>query len=67
MLDAKYFRHTKKSIDINKKVCGKCHGKLAYAGSFNRDGTAKKQREANGFSLFVKNNFSTVKKHNGKI
>ena len=57
----KYARHSKKGIDIESKVCGKCKGRLEYVGCFNRDGTPMKKKAANGFSLFVKTHFSAVK------
>ncbi len=62
-----YSRHTKKSIDIVKHRCGACKGKLEYKGLFNIDGTPHKTRAPSAFSLFVKDNFSTIKSNNKKF
>ena len=56
-----YTRHSKKGIDVGRHRCGVCRGKLEYVGSYNADGSKKKEREANGFSLFVKANYDSVK------
>lgn len=56
-----YQRHSN-SIDINKKVCGQCRGKLLYLGKFTRDGELVPTRKPTAFSLFVKENFAKVKK-----
>lgn len=59
--DMVYSRHSKKGIDVGRHRCGQCQGRLEYVGAFNIDGSRKKEREANGFSLFVKENFDAVK------
>ena len=38
---ASYGRHSKRGIDIEKKCCGVCRGKLQYVGMINSDGTVR--------------------------
>ncbi|KAL6779654.1 hypothetical protein ACKKBG_A13180 [Auxenochlorella protothecoides x Auxenochlorella symbiontica] len=54
-------RHSK-SIDVNRKVCGRCRAPLEYLGRFQADNTPAKPREATGFSLFVKQHFAAERK-----
>lgn len=55
--------HTKKTIKVDRMFCGSCkRGQLEYLGSINADGTPHKKKPASGFSLFVKDNFASVKK-----
>jgi hypothetical protein len=56
-------RHTKNSIKVDAHRC-RCGGKLEFVGMFKPDGTPHKPRVANGFSLFVKENFAAVKAAN---
>jgi hypothetical protein len=59
-----YGRHSN-SIDTTRKVCGVCHGALEPLGRFNADGTPAKPRVPSQFSLFVKENFASVRKASG--
>lgn len=71
-----YGRHSN-SLDVNKKVCGRCRGRLQFLGRFKqglngeaipigggREGTDRGggNREATGFSLFVKDYYAVEKK-----
>lgn len=56
-----YGRHSN-SLDITKKVCGICHGRLISLGRRNADGTPAKQRPPNAYSLFVKAHYASVVK-----
>lgn len=58
-----YGRHSK-SIDVTKKICGRCSGMLVFLGRFSRDGSPHKQR-VSAYSVYVKENFSRVKKSLG--
>ena len=61
-----YGRHSK-SIDVEKKVCGACRGKLVYLGRFVRghDGSPAKARSppknVSAYSTYVKTHFHRVK------
>ena len=55
-----YGRHSK-SIDITKKGCGSCGGKLEYLGKFKKNGEAVQARAPTAFSLFVKKHFKAAK------
>ena len=48
-----YGRHSN-SLDVEKKCCGVCRGRLEPLGRFNADGTPAKTRAASAYSLFVK-------------
>ncbi len=61
-----YSRHSKKGIDINRHRCGQCKSRLEYMGNFTSDGKLKQARECNGFSKYVKENFSAMKKQLNK-
>lgn len=61
-----YSRHSKKGIDINRHRCGQCKSRLEYLGNFTSDGKLKQTRECNGFSKYVKENFSEMKKQLSK-
>ena len=58
--DQLYQRHSN-SIDINKKVCGRCRSQLVFLGKFTRDGQLVPSRKPTAFSLFVKTKFAEVK------
>ena len=62
-----YGRHSK-SIDVEKKVCGGCRGRLEYAGKFRRDAhgetvavSRSPEKKVSGYSAFVKEHFHRVK------
>jgi len=55
-----YGRHSK-SIDITKKACGACGGKLEYLGKFKKNGQEVQTRAPTAFSLFVKEHFKATK------
>ena len=55
-----YGRHSK-SIDIAKKGCGACGGKLEYLGKFKKNGDVVQSRAPTAFSLFVKEHFKDAK------
>jgi predicted SprT family Zn-dependent metalloprotease len=59
-----YGRHSK-SIDIAKKGCGACGGKLEYLGKFKKNGDVIQSRAPTAFSLFVKEHFKDAKKKLG--
>ena len=59
-----YGRHSK-SIDITKKGCGSCGGKLEYLGKFKKNGEAVQARAPTAFSLFVKKHFKAAKSRLG--
>lgn len=69
-------RHSK-SLDVERKRCGYCLGKFELLVTAKQGGGAssvtsgsdsmKSARKPNGFALFVKENYSTVKKANSKI
>lgn len=61
-----YSRHSKKGIDINRHRCGQCKSRLEYMGNFTSDGKLKQVRECNGFSKYVKEHFSAMKKQLSK-
>lgn len=58
-------RHSK-SLDIEKKRCGHCYGKFELLiNKATKSGTVQMQtprREPSGFALYVKQNYSSVKK-----
>jgi hypothetical protein len=53
-------RHSK-SIDVKKHRCGACQGELELMPQLKADGTPRKKREPNGFSLYVKRHFARTK------
>ena len=55
------FRRHSKSIDVSRKVCGRCRGKLTYAGSFQRNGTRTPVRKLSEYNEFVRKNYASVK------
>lgn len=58
-----YGRHSN-SIDVSKKVCGECRGRLIFLGKFKKDGDGlpvKQQRAPSTYNQFVKENFAFVK------
>lgn len=57
-----YGRHSN-SIDVSKKVCGRCKGRLAYLGKFTRGGSPSKVRQQSAFQRFVKDNFSATQEN----
>jgi predicted SprT family Zn-dependent metalloprotease len=59
-----YGRHSN-SIDVSKKVCGVCRGKLIFLGKFERGGSPAKTRKPTAFNLFIKDNFSAAMKERG--
>lgn len=65
-------RHSK-SIDIERKCCGKCFGRFELlVNRTTKSGTVKPQtpqakKEPSAFALFVKENYSEVKKHNNNM
>eukprot|EP01034_Spumella_vulgaris_P025012 gene25011-31416_t len=59
---SKWSAHTKKGVNIEKNVCGKCKSKILYVGIVSADGEVAKKREASGFSLYVKSHFASTKK-----
>jgi len=65
---AMFGRHSKRGIDVAKKICGKCRSQIVYVGRFNRDGSRVKTAKLNSFASFVKENFATVmsSKHKSK-
>ena len=61
-------RHSK-SLDLNRKRCGYCHGKFELLiNKVKKDGTKSqkkstaKTKEPSGFALYVKENYHSVKK-----
>eukprot|EP00466_Bigelowiella_natans_P004204 jgi/Bigna1/57311/fgenesh1_pm.9_\ len=52
------------SLDVTKKVCGRCRGSLIKIGRFNKDGTPYKPKKPNKFALFVKENINKVRRQN---
>ena len=56
-----YGRHSN-SIDVGKKVCGQCKGRLVFLGRFERDGSPAKARAPTAFSQYVKANFAAAKR-----
>lgn len=64
-------RHTK-SLDIERKRCGYCMGKFEVLlnkvskKGVTRSVPATPKKEPNGFALFVKENYGSVKKSNLK-
>ena len=47
-----YGRHSKNGINLDKKCCGVCKGKLEYSGTFNSDGTVRTVRAISISDLF---------------
>jgi predicted SprT family Zn-dependent metalloprotease len=56
-----YGRHSN-SIDVARKVCGQCRGRLTFLGRFTREGSPAKARAPTAFSQFVKDNFAAAKR-----
>lgn len=56
-----YGRHSN-SIDVAKKVCGQCKGRLTFLGRFKPDGSVVKSRQPSAFSKFVKENYKEEQK-----
>lgn len=59
-----YGRHSN-SIDVSKKVCGVCKGKLEYLGKFDRGGTPAKTRQPSAYNLYIKENFAAAMNERG--
>lgn len=67
-------RHSK-SINIERKCCGKCFGRFELlinrttkSGTVNpTPHTAQSKKEPSAFALFVKENYSEVKKRNNNM
>jgi predicted SprT family Zn-dependent metalloprotease len=57
-----YGRHSN-SIDVTKKVCGRCRGRLTYLGKFTRGGMPATVRQQSAFQRFVKDNFSATQEN----
>lgn len=57
-----YGRHSN-SIDVAKKTCGRCRGRLVYLGKFTREGTPAQARQQSAFQLFVKDSFSSAQEN----
>lgn len=55
-----YGRHSN-SIDVTKKVCGECKGRLLFLGKFQQDGTPAKSRAPSAYSRFVAEHFQAAK------
>eukprot|EP00887_Chlorella_sp_A99_P002120 scaffold21.g2120.t1 len=55
-----YGRHSN-SIDVGRKVCGACRGRLEFLGRFSRDGSPAKRRPAAGFAAFVKEHYAAAR------
>lgn len=53
-----YGRHSN-SIDVDRKACGACRGRLAFLGRFKPDGSPAKPRAPSAYSQFTSENFST--------
>ena len=53
-------RHSK-SIDVDRKRCGRCNGILKLMPKMRTDGTPAKQRAPSGFAAFMKVHFGRVK------
>ena len=66
--EQEYGRHSK-SIDVEKKRCGLCGGRLEFMGKFTSDGILVKgsniEKKATGYAKFVQDNFGDVKKELG--
>jgi predicted SprT family Zn-dependent metalloprotease len=58
-------RHSK-SIDLVRHRCGRCHGALTLLAPMKVDGTPV-TKKLNAFALFVKENYSTMKKKNSQL
>ena len=59
--DATFKRHSK-SIDVAKKVCGACRGRLVYEGCLNREGALAAARPATPYNKFVSEHFAEARK-----
>ncbi|XP_011684601.1 PREDICTED: uncharacterized protein LOC105447960 isoform X2 [Wasmannia auropunctata] len=63
-------RHSK-SLDLERKRCGRCHGKFELLiNKTTKSGTVQMQtpmREPTGFALYVKQNYNSVKKEKSNI
>ena len=59
-----YGRHSN-SIDVTKKVCGVCKGRLEYLGKFDRGGTPARTRQPSAYNLYIKENFANAMKERG--
>jgi predicted SprT family Zn-dependent metalloprotease len=57
-----YGRHSN-SIDVTRKACGLCRGRLVFLGKFDRNGEVRKMKKPSEFSLYVKANFDKVQKN----
>jgi hypothetical protein len=59
-------RHSK-SLDLNRKVCGVCHGRFELIINTANGGTASApQKKPNAFALFVKENYKIERKEKMK-
>ena len=56
-----FARHSK-SVDVERKCCGLCRGRLRFLGAFERDGTPVKPRAANPYAQYVKQHYPALKK-----
>jgi hypothetical protein len=58
-----YGRHSN-SIDVSKKVCGRCRAPLTFLGRFKPDSTPVKPRSAaaSQFTGFVKENYAEARR-----
>ena len=54
-----YGRHSN-SLDVDKKCCGKCRGKLLYMGRSKQDGTPAQPRRVSAYNKFVKEHYAAV-------
>ena len=59
-------RHSK-SINTSKFCCAYCQGSLVLLPSLDKDGKVAKARTPNRFAMFVKENYSTVKKGHASL
>jgi DNA-directed RNA polymerase subunit RPC12/RpoP len=55
-----FARHSK-SVDVERKCCAACGGRLTFVGTFERDGTPSKPRTANAYAQFVKLHYAALK------
>ena len=55
-----YGRHSA-SIDVSRKACGVCGGRLLLLPKLKADGTPAAKRAPTAFSLFVKDHFAAAK------
>jgi predicted SprT family Zn-dependent metalloprotease len=58
---ANEFGRQSKSVDLERKRCGRCKGELKLLGAFNRDGTPVKPRAPSAFARYVGENMRLLK------